>query len=182
MIAEANVLSCRLTTRFYGVLISIRVHDPTSRTLANITHCFPNTSRMRIYVARVPRVVNRWSCKERKWDSIRWAAWRKLGHRIVSRYCWPYEFFNSPFDQSSVHESRISIVVKSIPPAVAEFYLLNFATRSFSSFPVFLFFYLSSNFLFWSILAHLASRTLCFASFFVFIDEIFEACRPDFTS
>ena len=151
MIAEANVLSCRLTTRFYGVLISIRVHDPTSRTLANITHCFPNTSRMRIYVARVPRVVNRWSCKERKWDSIRWAAWRKLGHRIVSRYCWPYEFFNSPFDQSSVHESRISIVVKSIPSAVAEFYLLNFATRSFSSFPVFLFFYLSSNFLFWSV-------------------------------
>lgn len=44
---------------FYGVLISIHVHDPTRRTLANITHCFPSTSRMRIHVARVPRVVNR---------------------------------------------------------------------------------------------------------------------------
>lgn len=44
---------------FYGVLISIRVHDPARRTLANITHCFPSTSWMRIYVARVPRVVNR---------------------------------------------------------------------------------------------------------------------------
>lgn len=170
---------------FYGVLISIHVHDPTRRTLANITHCFPSTSRMRIYVARVSRVVNRWSCEERKRDSIRWAAWRKLGHRVVSRYCWPYEFFNSPFDQSSVYESRISTVVKSIPPAVADWRLLVFFLKTlhieFCHSLIFLLFYLSFFFIFLLIfcsdlfLAHLTSRILCFASFFVFIDEIFEA-------
>lgn len=36
----------------------------------------------------------------------------KLGHRVVSRYCWPGEFFKSPFDRSSVSESRISVAIK----------------------------------------------------------------------
>lgn len=177
---------------FCGVLISIHVHDPTRRTLANITHCFPSTSRMRIYVARVPRVVNRWSCEERKRDSIRWAAWRKLGHRVVSRYCWPYEFFNSPFDQSSVYESRISTVVKSIPPAVADWRLLVFFFKTlhiefchsliFLLFYLSFFFYLSSNFLFWSLFGSPHEQDSMFCIFFRLHRWNIRSLRPDFTS